>query len=194
MSYLTVNDLRAYLNIEGSVDDGLLSTLVSAAQKAVESYTRRLFEATADTTRYFTVGVDTNGAMLYLDRDLCSITTLTNNADGTGEVLTTSHYTTVPRNETPYYAIKLLTSAGKYWRYTTSAENGITLAGRWAYSITPPLDIVQATRRLAGYYFKQRDAQVFDVTAMPDMGQILIPKGIPADVKQLLNPYIRAAL
>jgi hypothetical protein len=49
-----------YLNITESDTDEVLMEMI-VAQKAIESYTRRLFEAATDSTRYFTVGVDTEG-------------------------------------------------------------------------------------------------------------------------------------
>jgi len=194
MSYINVADLKLYRGIDESADDGLLATLIAAAQKAIENYTRRVFEAAADGTRTFDVATMVTGRTLYLDKDLCAITTITNNADGgvgNTEVLTTSHYTTLPRNDTPYYAIRLLDSTGKYWRYTSNSENGVTILGKWAYSTTPPDDIKQACRRLAGYLYQLKDSQVYDMTADIGTGQLIIPKGIPADVKMILDPYRR---
>lgn len=190
MAYITVADLRTYRGIDSSADDGLLTALIGAAQKAVESYTRRVFEAAADATRYFNAATAVNGNTLYLDKDLCAITSITNNADGTVESLTVNtHYTTLPRNETPYWAIVLKGSTGKYWRYTSDPESAIVIVGKWAYSLTPPYDIQQATRRLAGYLYQLKDSQVYDVTADIGNGMLVIPKGIPQDVKALLDPY-----
>jgi len=192
MTYTTGADLKTYLGITTATDDALLTALIASAQAAIDNHTRRTFEAAADTIRYFTVGVDTEGGILLLDRDLCAITSIINNNDGTSpETLLTTQYTTMPRNNTPYWGIRLLTSPGKYWRYTSDAEAGIKITGKWAYSTTPPADIVQACRRLAGYYYKQRDAQVFDVTSIPEQGAMVIPQGIPKDVKLLLDSYVR---
>ena len=192
MGYITRAELKSYKAINIGGDDYLLDTLILAAQRMIEDYTGRVFEASADTTRTLDVARMVEGSTLYLDKDLCAITTVTNNADGTAEVLTSSHYTTLPRNETPYYALKLLTSTGKYWRYTSNSENGITIAGKWAYSTTPPAVIKQACTRLAAYFYQQRDAQVFDVTADLGSGQLIIPKGLPQDVKVMLDPYRRS--
>ena len=191
MGYISRAELKSYKNISIGGDDALLDALILAAQNMVEDYTGRVFAASADETRYLDVARMAEGDTLYLDKDLCAITTVTNNADGTAEVLTTAHYTTLPRNETPYYAIKLLTSTGKYWRYTSNSENGITIVGKWAYSTTPPSVIKQACTRLAAYFYQQRDAQVFDVTADLESGQLIIPKGLPQDVKIMLDHYRR---
>jgi hypothetical protein len=66
---------------------------------------------------------------------------------------------------------------------------GVEISGKWAYSTTPPADIEHACIRLVGYYYRQKDAQVFDVTVIPEAGAITIPKGIPDDVKKILLPY-----
>ncbi|MGB7054832.1 MAG: head-tail connector protein [bacterium] len=195
MTYCTTADVKEYLDIEGAGDDALISDLVDRAQKAIDSHTRRTFEDPgADATRYFTVGVDTDGLVLLFDEDIYTITTVKTDADGTPRTILSSEYVTKPRNNTPYYGIKILSSSNEYWDYTDDPEAGIEIAGRWAYSESAPDDIVQACARWAAYLYRQRDSQVFDVTAIPDAGIIQIPKGIPADVKILLNPYVRPRL
>ena len=75
------------------------------------------------------------------------------------------------------------------WEFDIDGE--VSVLGAWGYSTSPPDDIVHACIRLAGYYYRQKDAQVFDVTAVPDAGIITIPQGIPADVKLILDKYPR---
>jgi len=194
MAYCTNTLVKTYLAISGSGDDALLTSLIARAQAAIDRHCGRTFEAAADTTRKFTVGDDTDQEMLYLDEDLCAITTVTTDADGDADVLTVNtDYVTVPRNTTPYYALKILSSSDYYWTYTTEPENGITVLGRWAWSTAPPDDIVHACVRLAAYYYQQKDAQVFDTIAVPDAGVITIPAGIPADVKLILMPFRKYA-
>jgi hypothetical protein len=52
-------------------------------------------------------------------------------------------------------------------------------------------DAVQMTLRLAAYLYHQRDASVFDTTAIPESGIIMLPKGIPADVKLWIAAHKR---
>lgn len=190
MSYITTDELKTYKAITVSGDDDLLNTLILAAQNMIEDYTRRVFSAGADETRYLDVARMVEGQTLYLDRDLCSITSITNNADGVSPiVLTATDYITVPRNETPYYEIRLTNRGGQYWRYTYNPEDGIKIIGKWAYCSTPLPVIKQACTRLAAYFYQLRDAQVFDVTAMPEQGVMFLPKGLPQDVKVMLDPY-----
>jgi len=196
MAYCKDADVKEYLDIAELTDDTLLSDLIDRAQAAIDSRTRRTFEDPgADATRNFTVGVDTDGLNLYFDADIYSITTVKSNADNASPTtIASTDYVTIPRNTTPYYGIKILTSSNEYWDYTDDPENGIEITGRWAYSSEAPNDIAQACARWAAYLYKQRDAQVFDTTAIPEAGVIQIPQGIPADVKILLDPYVMPRL
>lgn len=191
MAYITSANLKTYLGITGSGDDALIAILVANAQKAVDTFCSRTFEASSNATRYFTVGVDTKGRDLFLDEDLAAINTVTTNADAASPTSLTqdTDYIALPRNITPYHTLRMLSSSDYTWDYTDDPEMGIEISGKWAYSETAPADIVQACYRLAGYYYRQKDAQVFDVTAIPDAGVITVPQGIPADVQRILMPY-----
>jgi len=191
MAYTSAALLKAYLGKDSADDDVLLGNLIARAQKAIDNYTGRIFAASADTTRKFTVGRDTKGRVLYFDEDICSITTVVNNADdgSGGTTITSSYYVTYPRNRTPYHAIELLYSSSYFWEYTSDPENGITVTGKWAYATTAPYDIAHACIRLAAYFYRQKDAGVFDTTAIPDAGIIQVPQGIPRDVQLILNNY-----
>lgn len=193
MSYTTVAEVKRYLDITGTSDDALLASLITSAQAAIDAHCDRTFEAVTDSTRYFDgLGPHIDGVTLWLDRDLCSITTVTN---GDGNTISGSSYVTWPRNSAdgPFYAIRIKESADTDWTYGTDWENAISIAGRWAYSTSAPDDVRHACTRLAGFYYRQKDAQVFDVTAIPDAGVMTVPVGIPADVKLMLNPYRRRA-
>ena len=192
MAYTSSGQVKSYLDISGTGDDTLIDTLIESAQKTIDSYTGRTFESSTDATRYFTVGVDTEDDMLYLDEDLAEITTIKTDADATSPVtLATTEYITHPRNRTPYHAIQLLSSSSNTWTYTDDPQTGIEVTGKWAWSTSAPDDIVQACIRLTAYFYRQKDAGVFDTTAIPDAGVIQIPQGIPRDVQLILNPYRR---
>jgi len=192
MSYINKAELKSYLDISGTGDDTLLDKLIDAAQSAIDRYTSRTFEASTDATRKFTVGVDTEGDLLFLDADLAAITSIITDADATSSTtLASTEYVPRPRNMTPYHAIQILGSSSNSWTYTDDPENGVEVTGRWAWSTTAPADVAQACMRLAGYYYRQKDAGVFDTTAIPDAGIIQIPQGMPRDVQLILNPYRR---
>lgn len=191
MAYCTVGELRAYLGAQSTADDALLSALIDRAQAMIDRYTGRRFEASTDTVRYFDSLRDVRGRVLCFDKDICAITTITN---GDGATIASTQYVTAPRNDTPYYAIQLLYSADVSWEGQADGdnENAIAVTGKWAYSATAPADVKQACIRWAAYLYRQKDAQVFDTTAMPAEGVIIAPAGVPVDVKAILEPYRKA--
>lgn len=181
-AYTTVAAVKAYLGISASTEDGLLGTLITAAQSWLEKEYNRLYAVSADTTRYLDAVANVDGRRLLLPYDLCQITTVTN----LGVSVAASEYTTHPRHATPWYALELKTSSTVMWDYLTDPADAIVIVGRWGYSITPPDFVVQACTRLTAYLYRQKDASTFDVTAQPDMGLITIPQGIPTDVRRLM--------
>ena len=186
--YATVNAVKRYLGITATTDDVLLYEFIYAAQGIIDNTTGRTFEASADSTRYLDAVADVHGNELWFGGDVCALTTVTN---GNSVVVSSSEYTTMPRNHTPYYAIKLLPSASKTWTYTTDHEGAITVVGRWAYSLTAPDAIKQATTRLAAYLYRQKDnASDLDRTLIVGNATVL-PAQIPSDVKMMLRPYVK---
>ena len=191
-AYATSTDVRQYLGVTSTSDSALMTALVLRAQTAIDNFTRRTFASTGNTTRRFTVGKDTDGRKLYFDRDLITVNAIVNLADSTAtETVSTGHYITMPRNTGPYYGVELRSNSTIAWDYETEPEMGITVSGKWGYSTVAPADIKHACVRLAAYFYRQKDAQVFDVTASPATGQITVPQGVPADVKLILAPYVR---
>lgn len=187
-TYASTAELKTYLGITGATDDDLLTSFLARAQTVIEINTRRIWECSTDSTRYFTVGVDTDSTDLWFDEDLCQVTTVVTDADSVSPITLTkdTDFITQPRNSTPWYGFRILGSTGKYWTYTTDPEMGVSVTGRWAYSITPPQDIIQATLNLSGYLYRAKDAQTFDVTVMVDGGMMTIPKGTPQTVVDIL--------
>ena len=193
MAYTTFGDVNTYLGTSAAGDNTLITDLITRAQAVIDTYTGRTFEhSSVGAKRYFTVGEDTEGKTLYLDEDLCSTSTVVTDADGDADSLTeNTDFIMYPRNEAPYNKICLLGSSDYSWSYTSNPEFGIEVTGKWAYSSSAPDDIEHACIRLAAYFYRQKDSQVFDVTAIPDAGIISMPKGIPEDVKIALLPYRR---
>lgn len=190
MAYATLAELRSYLGIApGDTDDDvLLARLITSAQKAIDGYCGWSFEASAAATRYYNALTDTDGAVLVLDMPLLTLTTLTN---GDADVITAAEYFLEPANTTPKWYVRLRSSAGLAWTYTDDPEQAISVAGTWGYMTSADATITQACLRWAGYMYRQKDAQVFDVTAQPGAGILTIPKGMPEDVKIMLSAYRR---
>jgi len=175
--YGTVEQLRAYLALTSHDDDALLELLLNAATSFIERYTRRRFRAVSE-THWLTDGFAISDQELMLDDDLQELTGIT---DGSGAAVELSEVRLIPPR--PPYTV-LFREDG--WVYPVS------VTGQWGWSSEPPEDITAAAVRLAAYWYRLRDAQVFDVTAMPDQGVLTVPKGLPIDVKVVLDQYRRA--
>ena len=188
MAYASLSDLKAYVSVTDTTDDALLTDFLSAAEKVIDAFTRRRFEASADSTRYFHALDDVQGRTLHLDKDLCAITSITN---GDGVAVTAGQYTTLPKAETPYYALKLLASSGVAWTYDDDPEDAITIVGKWAFSTSAPADVKHATVRLAAFLYRQRDNSdaMAERPFMSADGVLLLPSRLPMDVQELLMPY-----
>jgi hypothetical protein len=187
VAYAALADLRVYLGLEPAEikQDDLLQDLLDRAQKMIEERTHRVFEAGVDSTRYFDAVDDVEGQTLYLDQDLCAITSITN---GDGVTLLASDYVTKPRNDTPYYAIRLKTSSSKTWTYQTDSENAIAIVGKWAYSISAPKDVVQATIRLAAWLYRQKGTSgESDRPMVTGEGVTILPSALPKDVQDVIE-------
>ncbi len=190
MAYLSAADLKSYLGIAVTTDDTLLGQILTRAQAMIDTYTGRTFEAAADSTRYLDAIEDvTDSQTLFLDRDLCAITSITN---GDGVAVGATEYTTRPRNNTPYYEIVLKNSSNKFWTYDQDPDKAITIVGKWAYSATAPADIVQAMVRLASYIYRQKDnAGDLDRPVIVGNNTTLLPAQLPKDIEMILRPYVR---
>lgn len=129
----TVNDVRAgNVKTTSTTDDAFILDVIRsvcndlaaiAGQEFVPRIQTRYYDPTRDIAKH-------DRRTLTLDRPLLAVTTLTN---GDGTAISGSSYVTNPRNETPYYSLTLLGSSGVSWRYTTNAENALSLAGVWGY-------------------------------------------------------------
>jgi hypothetical protein len=196
MAYVSTPALKSYLGITETTDDELLGTMIGAAEAAIDSYCRQTFEAGADATRYFDPTCDVygyhpyyrSGLTLRLDYPLCAITSVTN---GDGNVVSSSNYVTEPRNITPWYALTLKANATTIWTWTTTPENSIAIAGKWAYSLVAPADVAQAATRLAAFMFRQRDNGLDLDRIIQTAGGVAMPPDLPRDVTKLLAPYRR---
>lgn len=189
------------MGITASGDDSLLSLCIDRAQHTIESYTNRVFEATADTTRKFTptvadvyLGTGYAGDLiddetLGTDYDLISITSITN---GDATNLPTAQVVMLPLNTTPAWAVRIKQGSTYAWTYADNSYGAVSIVGRWGYSLTAPANIQQACLRLASQMYRQRDGSpdLSDSIISAD-GSAIVSGAMRSDVKALLNPYRR---
>jgi hypothetical protein len=176
MAYLTRDELKTYLGISGDAENDILDALLVAAQAGIDTYCDRTFEADTDTIRTFDAAWEAEGLLLYLDADLAQASTITN-GDTIASVIPASDYTLLPKDP-PYTMVALRDDVGVTW------EGEISIAGRWAYSISAPESIVQATREYAAYLYRAYDWQ-------GDPRKRGLDVGMPDHVRQVLAGYRR---
>ena len=201
MVYIPVERLKRYLGSQADepVDDDLLVEFIELfAPSYIDQECHRNFEAVA-ATRRFNAGTPTawgdgllsnlsidNPRELILDEDLVTVTTL---QDQNGaRTFAASDYVLRPTNMTPKHAIILINDS---WQWANTPLEAIRVTGTWGWSATAPQDIRMATRRLAAFLYRQKDAQVFDVTAVFEGGVLTIPQGVPRNVQNVIDRYRR---
>lgn len=196
MAYVLTSDVIQYGDFDtdftsDNADYDWLAGLISKATAIIETYTGRVFEA-ASATRYFDAIEDVAGSTLMLDDDLAIVDTDTVVTNGDGTTLTSDHYVTEPRNDTPYNALVLKGSTGYAWEIDSDgdAENAISILGKWGYSVTPSEDIKHATIKLVRLLYKQRSGELDSVSPIvTPQGMLVMPPGFPRDILLVLDRY-----
>lgn len=192
MSYITLSELKTYLNIPVSdtTADTKLQTFIDAAQKFIENYTGKVFEASATSTRLFHAIEDVDGFVLFLDKGLASSSSLVI-VNGDGETIPSNAYVLEPRNTFPARMIRLKQTQGYVWDFDDDPENAISVTGYFADTTSADANIKQATKRLASYLYHQKDnAGDLDRPMQMMDGVVYFPTVLPKDVQLLLEHYI----
>lgn len=197
-SYPVTADLKVWLRANSqqalpSGDDTILGNCITAAIGFCEGPegAGRKFEVTVDSTRRFDAIADVDQGLrrLWLDDDLCQITSITN---GDGVVISAAQYVTNPRNETPYYAITLKLSSDYVWTYSDSPESSIVIVGRWGYSTLAPPDIAQAVLELAAFEYRRRStSSSSDQQVVTASGSVIVPSSVPKNIMTVFTHYRR---
>lgn len=184
MAYTDLATLKTYLGVGNTDDDTLLTSCVNRAIAIFDSHFDHKFEAVT-ATRYYRHD-DVAGSILRLDAPLLTVTTLTN-GDSAATTVISGDYWLLPRNSSPYWQIELKYDLSSIDGWEIDTDKEISLAGTWGYMASADYMVVQAVLRLAAYLYRQKDSQVFEATAVPELGVITIPKGLPKDVRMLIE-------
>ena len=183
--YCTVTQVKTRLDISSAGYDSLLGELATAASRWVDRYCRLPvdgFAQATSATRYYEDDA-VIGSTLILDVPVISVSSIVN---GNGATVAASSYRLLPRNEAPYWRIRLL--SGYSWLWTTDGE--IQVTGLWGYSTTAPEPVQEATAMLAAWMFKRYQSALQDATVNVDLGELTYSESIPKQVRALLQPYL----
>lgn len=175
MAYISLSDLKAEISppVTGSAFDVVLQDAIDWAEGEVDRLTGRHFEAASETHYFGADAIDPNDrSLLCVDGDLLTVGTLTN-GDDDATVLGSSAYWLWPRNQSPYWGIKLKSDYS--WEVDTDYQ--IAVKGTWGYlaavdDTTKVGKLIKGvTLRLASWRYKSRD--LTDTTTIYSEAQVM---------------------
>lgn len=193
MSYATLAQFKAAVNITDSTDDSALQNVLDATDSLIDLYCdRRTGFGTASETRYYTA----EDFRYTLTDDLVSVTTLQtdDNADGTYETTWTvaTDYRLAPVNAAldgfPYTQVEVSTAWTK--NFPKDVWNGVKVVGVFGFPAVPAA-VTQAAIIQANAVWSSRTAP-FAVIGSVDLGGILrMTRALHPEAALILEPYRR---
>lgn len=185
--YCSLAALKRELGITENKDDDILEAALRDAERYIENETHRKFRVTEVSWRVFNPLKDvTDDGVLLLDTDLVKDDQIIN---GDGAVIPVASRALLTPNEPPYWGIAL--APGYWWTFDDNPWGAIRIRGWWGYSLKAPDDIVKCTKIIAGYLYRQKDAQVMETASFVAAGVLTIPGGVPRTAEAILDNYRR---
>jgi len=188
MTYLSLEDFKVYYDTVGTADDVLIQDTLDAAQQFIDSFTHRTFESAGITAMVFDPRDNAVEDVLFLDEDLASLTSVTIDS----VLVANTEYTTIPLNNTPFNEIRLRRDTTFNW-FENVDNDSVSISGDWVFSLTPPLDIVEAMKMITTSLLKERESigSGLDRTIMSPTGVMLISEVFPKKAMMTLRHYKR---
>lgn len=191
MAYTTLAKVKTYLGIESdnTVDDSLLTDLLSRAVTMIEKETGQNFEPVTATKEFSRECIDYNSIprVLYLDKYY--LQTLTEVTNGNSQTIPNSDLVLTPKNQSAYTKIHIKSSSTHSWEFDDLYDSFISVEGTWGLFATVPADVEHYTIRLIAYLYKQKDNhQDLDRTLIAGNTTIL-PQSMPNDILGFFKRY-----
>jgi len=204
MAYGTIAQLKRYLGIvvAETSDDLILEECLDRATSVIHLFSGgRRFEPAA-MTRWYDAVEDTSYDHKILhttDDDLIWVTAIQN---GDGSAVDLTDVILTPDSPSPeawvHHGIRFLEGS---WTYTTRSFHSISVTGWWGWverrnvggklTYITPASISQALMRMAGFFYKEKDSQVFEVTGYFGEGAMIIPPGFPVGALDIIKSLAR---
>jgi hypothetical protein len=187
-AYTTLAEVKAYLNIKGTADDALLTSLIAAASGFIDNYTNRpggLAVAAYSDVR------NGNGkaVMTMVNTPVQSVTGLIIDGEQMNQ-LPAPAVGQIPGS--PFFAFNENTLMLKGACFTKGIQNvGVTYTAGYP---TIPAEIDQACIDLVALKYKQKDRIGKTSEALTGIGTVAyLVRELPADIIQVLGSYKRVA-
>ena len=187
--YTDLTTIKLSLGITDSVDDSWLEICITAASRAIDNFTERVFYQ-SEGTRVFT---PYDNFVVEID-DLASLTSLktSTNVDGVfDQTWGANDRQLEPLNgiaggiPSPTTHIR---AVGDYWFPTAGQEATVQVTGTFGWSAIPDA-VEQACILQSARYFKRADSPM-GVAGFDAMGVVRLSR-IDPDIATLLEPYCR---
>jgi len=183
MRYTTVAAAQLFGDFIDEEEDLLLNALILSASKIIDRYCRRVFAAADETIRTFRRSTrwddPMDGPLLMVDEDLAEAASLIQNPDDLTWAPTVTYRL---ENNPPFWGIVL--DEGTW-------PQVVNITGYWVFSKTPPPDIEFACLRLVKWLYDLKDTTKGSIPVVTPDGKVLLPEGLPSDIRSILNPYKR---
>jgi hypothetical protein len=192
--YATLEQVKAALRIEDTIDDTLLELAIESASREIDGYAERVFYSVGTATRVY---LPTDSFLVETD-DLQSVSLIKTDTDGSGNFAVTwqtKDYQLEPLNgqaggiSTPFTRIRAVGDLlWPLWeqRNPNVYEATVQVTGVFGFAAIPTA-IVQATILLAMRQFKRYDSPL-GVAGFGDLGAMRVTKFDP-DVEALVAPW-----
>lgn len=196
--YTNYQEFAEYLGLSGSTPERLagkvtvMNLMLDGCEQQVEKYTGRFFSPTpaldgdgGDTGTPVAKTFKVRKATVRIP-DLRTATSVTLD----GATLTEGSGYDIEDYGEPATHIKLLTWTPYTWQLTAYSQ--LTITGRWGFNPTPA-DIKDATYRMAGRFYREREAMWSDSMETPDGTGFLFRSSwietMPKSVRGVLDMY-----
>jgi hypothetical protein len=193
IDYTSAANVKAYGDIINPTaeQDALLTSLVSAMSRQLDTYTNQTLSTNAYTGVVLRAQVDRDGLLLCWPTSP-TLTTLTSAEYrlGASQTWTTLSTSAIDLDELRSGCILRFLGVNLVALRGQRLQVRLTYTGGWANLAAVPADFEYLARRLVWWAYKKATAPI-DKTADPLTGQIIIPSAWPRDIKDALTPYKR---
>ena len=187
--YCTLDQLKAVLRVNDTVDDLLFETRIGEASRVIDDYCNRRFYA--DSTASARVFVAHESTTVMVD-DIATTAGLIVKTDSAGDgtyatTLTAADYQVEPLNAVSRgVPIMVLRATASGYFPITMAPAGVQVTAKWGWPAIPE-PVQSACIILAGRLVKRGDS-LLGVAGFGDLGAITV-RSIDPDVQRMLAPY-----
>ena len=132
--YCTREQIKRAIPINGVTADRQIDRIIAAESRSLDRKLRRWFIPRTETRLYRFPTRNQSGAIIWLDADLLSITTLRSEAQNSSPTtIASTDYFLEPNNDPPYNRIEIDLSSSSVFQAGDTPQRSISVAGSWGY-------------------------------------------------------------